>query len=315
MDRLVENLDFTRIPPPEPAMSQPSPHVAPEAVPTFFLYGEPRRSVGPRFLHLETLEHRSRPIGWTIRPHAHADLHQIFLIATGAGTMQADGATTAFAAPCLLILPARIVHAFAWQPETTGQVLTLADTYLRRLLEGSSELSALFDGALCIPLAAAVAPAARLAALSGELAWSSLGHEAAVDATLLLLLVDAVRQQEQAEHRAHPTLGRAAQLVARFRTLVEADYRRHRPIAEYSAALCVTPTTLRRACAEAAACPPATIVRERVFLEAQRLLLYTNMTAGEAAAHLGFEDAAYFTRFFTQRAACSPGRFRRTQKG
>ena len=264
-------------------MPNSTPAATPEAVPTFFLYGEPRRSVSPRFLHLETLEHRSRPTGWTIRPHAHADLHQIFLIATGAGAMQADGATAAFAAPCLLLIPARIVHAFDWRPETTGQVLTLADAYLHRLVAPRSDLSALFDRALCISLADADPAAIRLAALSRELAWSSLGHEAAVDATLLLILVDALRQQEQSEHRSHPPPGRAAQLVARFRTLVEANYRRHPPMAEFAAALGVTQSTLRRACAEAAACAPATILRERVFLEAQRMLLYTNMAASEAA--------------------------------
>lgn len=296
-------------------MPQPSIHTAPDAVPTFFLYGEPWRTVGPRFLHLETLEHRSRPTNWTIRPHAHADLHQLFLIATGAGAMRADGTTAAFAAPCLLLVPARTVHAFIWQPETTGQVLTLADPYLRRLLDHSPGIAALFDRATCIPVAGIDTLAARLATLSGELAWSRLGHEAAIDATLLLILVDALRQQEQAAHGAHPSPGRAAHLVARFRNLVEAEYRLHPSLAHLATALGVTPSTLRRACADAAGCPPATILRDRLFLEAQRLLLYTTMTVSEAAAHLGFEDAAYFSRFFTQRAGCSPARFRGTGLG
>jgi AraC family transcriptional activator of pobA len=48
-----------------------------------------------------------------------------------------------------------------------------------------------------------------------------------------------------------------------------------------------------------------------VFLEAQRMLLYTNMTVIEAAHSLAFSDSAYFTRFFTKHAGCSPRAFRR----
>src|SRR5687767_14065096 len=36
------------------------------AIPNFFLYGEAPRTVDDRFLHLEALEDRSRPSGWTI---------------------------------------------------------------------------------------------------------------------------------------------------------------------------------------------------------------------------------------------------------
>ena len=132
---------------------------ASKAVPTF-LYGETRRSAGPRFLHLEALEERSRPRDWTIRAHAHADLHHVFLIAAGSGAMQADGAAR-FAAPCLLFVPARTVHAFTWQRETSGEVLTLADAYLRRLLGDGGELGVLFERACCVALGDAAAFAGR----------------------------------------------------------------------------------------------------------------------------------------------------------
>jgi len=113
------------------------------AVPMFFLYGEPRQTVSPRFLHLETLEARSRPGDWTIRPHTHADLHHLFLIVTGAGNMQADGQVLPFAAPCLLTMPLGIVHGFSWEPETQGHVLTLSEGYLKDLRARAPSLGAL----------------------------------------------------------------------------------------------------------------------------------------------------------------------------
>jgi AraC family transcriptional activator of pobA len=280
------------------------------AVPLFFLYGEPRRSVGPRFLHLESLEERSRPTDWHIRPHAHADLHQIFLITTGAGRMDADGQVVRFGAPCLLTVPARTVHGFTWQTDTCGHVLTLADAYWRDLLAREPDFSSLFTAPGCLTGLAPGEMEARLTLLARELAWSAPAHAAAVDSLLLMVLVETVRLQRLAAGQARPLPGKAAELVARFRELVETKYRAGVAVEKYARLLGVTPAMLRRACMSVAGCPPVQLVQDRVFLEAQRILLYTNMNVSEAATYLGFRDHAYFSRFFTKHAGESPRAFR-----
>src|ERR1700756_3887480 len=83
-------------------------------IPRFFLYGEPPRHVGDRFLHLEELGDRSRPANWNIRPHSHADLHHAFHITVGGGEMRADSQTLVYDAPCLILVPAGTVHGFVW---------------------------------------------------------------------------------------------------------------------------------------------------------------------------------------------------------
>jgi AraC family transcriptional activator of pobA len=291
-------------------MPRRSPRQSDTVVPVFFLFGEPQRSVNPTFLHLETLEERSRPSEWNIRPHTHTDLHHLFLIAYGAGTMTADAVTHVFTAPCLLIVPANAVHAFAWQRETRGQVLTLADGALRDLLSREPGFARLFSAPACLPGADAEALNMHLAALGGELAWSAPGHATAVQARLQLVLVEALRLHEKAGTQHAPSPRRAVRLVARFREAVEARYRSNAPVEAYAANLGVTTATLRRACLQAAGTTPLRILHARVFLEAQRLLLFTNMSVAETAATLGFEDCAYFTRFFTKLAAVSPRSYR-----
>ena len=81
---------------------------------SFYLYGEPQRSVAEGFVHVESLDDRSRPSEWTIQPHLHRDLNHIILIAEGGGSMRADGESVTFEAPCLLLVPAGIIHGFAW---------------------------------------------------------------------------------------------------------------------------------------------------------------------------------------------------------
>ncbi len=50
-------------------------------------------------------------------------------------------------------------------------------------------------------------------------------------------------------------------------------------------------------------------------LEAKRALLYSNMTIAEVAYHLGFEDPAYFSRFFAKVVGRSPRAFRVARGG
>lgn len=280
------------------------------AVPVFFLFGEPRRSVGPRFLHLETLEERSRPTDWMIRPHTHADLHHLFLITEGAGRISADGVLTHFSSPCALTVPACVVHGFGWQPETCGHVLTVSDSYLREMLARAPDFAPLFETVCCLALPAGHELGEKLHHLEGELASTLPGHDAAIEAQLLSVLVETLRVQRAAGPGTRPAQSRNAALVAAFRQAVERSYRSGRSLDAYAKGLGVSPAALRRACAHVNGRSPSHLIMDRLYLEAQRILLYSNMPVGALAAHLGFDDPAYFSRFFAKRARQSPRAFR-----
>ncbi|MEJ2037048.1 MAG: helix-turn-helix domain-containing protein, partial [Maritimibacter sp.] len=55
------------------------------------------------------------------------------------------------------------------------------------------------------------------------------------------------------------------------------------------------------------------LIQDRLTLEAQRLLTYTNASAAMVASELGFQDPAYFARFFKRRTGLSPIGFRNEQ--
>jgi AraC family transcriptional regulator, transcriptional activator of pobA len=281
------------------------------SVPVFFLYGEPRREVGPRFLHLEPLEDRSKASGWNIRPHAHTDLHHVFFVTCGHGQLSADGDSIPFKAPCLLLVPAGTVHGFTYEPGARGRVLTIADAYLRDLIRREPDFSAVFSSVRCLRLDDDAALEELLSRLGQELVWNAPGYAAAIEGHLLALLVTLLRLSRYTAQELKHVAGRAAGWVARFREQIEAKYRSGAPLQEYLQALRITHAQLRRACLQVTQQPPALLIQDRIFLEAQRVLLYTNTTVAEAASYLGFRDSAYFTRFFTKRAGVSPREFRR----
>jgi AraC family transcriptional regulator, transcriptional activator of pobA len=285
------------------------------AIPRFFLYGEPPRDADERFLHVETIADRSRLYEWRIRPHAHRDLHQLLVIFTGAGEMQAETQRYAFHAPALLVAPAGVVHGFAFAPETEGYVVTLADSLLRDLAREEAAFKRLFLAPACASVAADPTHTQELAdavpKLRRELVWKAPASGAAAVARLVTVLVSAVRAlHEPAGLTSAATSARAA-LVARFREKVESHLRTGLSIAQYAKALSVTPARLRAACLEVTGKPPARVLEDRLLLEAKRNLTYTNMTVAETAYYLGFADPAYFSRFFSKNAGESPATFRK----
>jgi AraC family transcriptional activator of pobA len=105
-------------------------------------------------------------------------------------------------------------------------------------------------------------------------------------------------------------VGRHQDLVARFRELVESEFRNNRSLADYASALNVSESRLRNACLSVVEQSPMQMVNARILLEAKRELFYTSVSVSEIAYALGFDDPAYFTRFFSQRAGMSPSAFR-----
>ena len=277
------------------------------AVPTFYLYGEPQRGVAEGFVHVESLDDRSRPSEWTIQPHLHRDLNHIILIAEGGGAMRADGDHVGFEAPCLLLVPAGVIHGFSWHRDSRGWVTTIADSYLQQLAQRDGDLQPLFRSPRAVPLSPAdrAEVEARIEALAQELGWAAPGQRAAVDALLLWLMVQALRRAALSSDGT-VAAGRQARLVARLRERIDQRFRHREPVAAHARALGVSETALRHACARVAGLSPAAMLDERALLEARRLLLYSNLSVGEVAYAVGFEDPAYFSRFFARHVGHSP---------
>ncbi|GAB0117975.1 helix-turn-helix domain-containing protein [Acidisoma sp. 7E03] len=282
------------------------------ALPIFYLYGEPHQAVEDAFVHLEALDDRSRPSEWTIRRHLHVELNHLFVLTAGGGQLLLDDSEIALAAPCLLLVPAGVAHGFRWEEQSAGYVITLASSHLETLTNAYPELRALFRHAMAMPLAEVeiTAVRSRIADMTREYSWSAPGRRAAIDAALLGLCVTALRGIGPANSSQEPAAGRQAGLVARLRQRIEERYRLHEPISAYAEALGVTPFQLRAACRAVARLSPSEMIEQRLMLEAKRSLRYSTLSISDVALSLGFEDLAYFSRFFRRHGGCSPRAFR-----
>lgn len=101
------------------------------------------------------------------------------------------------------------------------------------------------------------------------------------------------------------------QLVLRnFRQLINKHYRRLRLPKEYAELLYITPNHLNALCQDLLGKTAGELIRERVLLEAKRLLTNEGLTVTQIASDLNFEDNSYFSRFFKKYAGVTAEEFR-----
>jgi AraC family transcriptional activator of pobA len=285
---------------------------AAQPFPQYFLYGEASQDVDERFLHVESIAARSRLHDWTIRPHAHRDLHHLLLVLRGGGAYTAEGVVRAFTAPALLSVPLACVHGFDFRPGTDGWIVTASGALAGRIVREHAELASVFKepGATSLPAPALEALKAPFDALVAEFRGQQPGRKAAAEAALTTILVHAWRRQLDALPAAAQPRNSDSALLARFRALVEANFREQTSIADYARRLAVSQERLRTACVRSAGSSPLALLNARRLLEAKRNLLYTNMSVALIAETCGFLDPAYFSRFFARSTGKSPRAYR-----
>jgi AraC family transcriptional activator of pobA len=287
---------------------------APSGIPSFFLYGEAPRDDDERIVHVETIEFRSARHHWKINPHVHRTLHQLLFVMRGRGVSLAEGATIEYAPPALVVVPAGTVHGFDFEPGTHGFVVSMTDDLPREMSRREPGVGALFANPTTLEFQDDAAAATDLTQsfkmLTHEFVRSTPGHALALEGLLEVILANVLRLSHTDAESTETSAGRHHRLVSRFRELIERAFRENWSLADYASQLNVSQSRLRSACISVTEQSPMQIVRARVLLEAKRQLLHTGRSVSEIAYAIGFDDPAYFTRFFSQRVGLSPRSFR-----
>ncbi|KFF04183.1 AraC family transcriptional regulator [Flavobacterium reichenbachii] len=96
-----------------------------------------------------------------------------------------------------------------------------------------------------------------------------------------------------------------------FSRLVEIHFRTKHTVADYADILGVAPKTLSNKFNRLELSQPNDIIKDRIILEAKRLLGYSALSVKEIAYQLGYEDPAYFNRLFTNKVGDTPANFKK----
>lgn len=284
-------------------------------IPRYFLYGDQLDDVELDFLHVEPIHERSGANDWTIRPHAHPDHIQILLVLSEGGSIRIEDRSYDIPTDSLVVVPAAMVHAISFRPDTDGIVVTAAMAYANAVAQSDKRLLDVLSEAAVFPLANHGVN--RLAVVDSfnwllkEYIWSAPGRRAAIMAQFLRVMVALLRMRSETEAPTPARTDRDYEILIRFRELIESHFRTERSLDFYAGAVGVSTQRLNLACKSRAGRTSSELLHERLIIEAKRFLIYMEMTVAEVGYSLGFEDPAYFSRFFTQRVGCAPGVYRK----
>lgn len=246
-------------------------------------------------------------------PHA-LRFHDVLLVTRGRGSFDLDGERCRVAPGVVLFT--RPGELRAWDVRgLDGACLFFTAEFVAETLADPRFLSGLSffrDGRPSAALALAPPQRslflARFRAMQREIRGLTDAAPHALRAVLYELLVRLDRWY-QARHGTTPRTPPNA-TVERFQRLVERDHARRHRVFDYASELGVSPGHLSALCRDVLRSSAGRVVRQRVALEARRLLAHSDLTAAQVGFRLGFDDPAYFARFFRREAGLAPTEFR-----
>lgn len=103
-------------------------------------------------------------------------------------------------------------------------------------------------------------------------------------------------------------------LFKEFEQLTELHYRQKRLPRDYAEMLFVSPHQLNIICKQFSGIPAGMYIRNRLLLEAKRLLVNFELHINEIAFELDFSDASNFGKFFRKYTDMTPEQFRNAYK-
>ncbi|NNE54252.1 MAG: helix-turn-helix domain-containing protein [Sulfitobacter sp.] len=240
---------------------------------------------------------------WQLQLAHDRPYHLLIWITRGQGVGLLDGLRRGIGAHNAIFVPAGSLFSLTLGRQSTGQVMMIPDGGNLRLpeiprllrireVQAQGQLSGLIDAA------------AREEQMQQPLYRDALESQAALISVWL-------RRQIMLEDHVPERRNAAGRLSKKFCESLSERYRKGEVMADYAAALGVTPTHLSRAVKSATGKTAADLLTERILHAARSLLLETDVTAQSIARFLGFGSAAYFTRFVQQHTGQTPSKLRK----
>lgn len=278
------------------------------------LYGDQQLPFVPDFIHIEPLQERSKIFAWEIKEHFHTDLIQLFIIESSRGLVFSDGQQIQLKAPCLVTIPANVLHGFQFEPEITGHVITLSTSFYASLFKDNSYLNEKAN-LTYTPFDEAPELFEEISYLKSkiqrEIVTETPEKITAIKYYLGLLYLQLHRKKFTNMSNDLVLNNRSLKYYQQFQDLIRENAQNQLSIKDFAKKIGITQTHLNRVCKKVAEKSALKVVQDFMLNEAKKYLLSTSYSVSEVAFFLNFNDPAYFNRLFKKRVGVSPGEFRK----
>ncbi len=248
-------------------------------------------------------------------PHKHDFYHLVFFT-EGSGSHTIDFVHFPVKPGQLYCMVPGQVHTWHFEGRVNGFIVNFSESFLQQLLAKTNLLDqfSFFSGTACQQvLEINTAEQSLLTTLFNtilrEQADAKL-HAGDFIRTALLQLFFTINRTIAGNQQPLP-ISYNAVLFKNFKALVDEHYSSKKLTKDYAAMLYITPNHLNALTKDVDGRSAGEVIRDRVLLEAKRLLINAGMSVAEIAASIGFEDNSYFTKFFKKYERLTPLEFKK----
>lgn len=247
-------------------------------------------------------------------PHRHT-FYQIVLFTEGGGTHSIDFRQFHVEAHQVYAMAPGQVHTWEFAPNTEGYIVNFNESFFTAICHDPHFVEGfpLFNAVSGSPVNLLDVECCGEVQILLEKMLNEFQQDWEYKAEMLraMLLELIVVLSRRLPRLAQPQVSRHQLNVLRqFERLIETHFRQKRLPREYAEMLYITPNHLNALVSAALGKSAGELIRERVLLEAKRLLVNSDLSVSQIASELNFEDNAYFARFFKKHTGVSPEAFR-----
>ena len=246
-------------------------------------------------------------------PHRHNFYHMVLFL-EGGGSHEIDFKEYAVERGQVYMMGPGQVHSWMFQGEMKGFIVNFDIDYFKKLLvqqdyvERLGIFSSLTEGVFVLDeyqLREIINLFSQLLELNDRVTTD-------LQRTLLLFILLKL-DQAYAPSLEGKSLDYHLVLIKNFLALLDQHFKELHLPKEYAELLFVTPNHLNAVCKEYMGLQAGEVIRNRILLEAKRLLILPDWTISQVSYELNFNDNSYFTKFFKKIAGITPEEFRRSQ--
>lgn len=248
-------------------------------------------------------------------PHKHAFFHLVYF-SEGTGSHSIDFINFPVERGQIYFMVPGQVHTWNFKNEPNGFIVNFSEQYINCLIANPRYLDqfTFFSGianeqVVTIPTEAQPQIVQILETITREGNSKEELKDDMARTGLIQLFIQVSRYTKRANGNQQNNYN--SLLLRNFQKLIDQHYKEKKLTKDYAAMLYVTPNHLNALSKDVCGQSAGELIRDRVILEAKRLLVNAQMTVSEIALELDFIDNSYFSKFFKKYVGVTPEVFRK----
>ncbi|MDN5287835.1 MAG: helix-turn-helix protein [Mucilaginibacter sp.] len=247
--------------------------------------------------------------------HRHSFYHLV-LFTDGTGTHTIDFENFEVKPGQIYFMIPGQVHSWSFEDFTDGYIINFSASFIQSFIlqHGYLDSFSFFSGNLAdavinLPLETYAAIRPLFETILAEAARPTAQTGDMIRLLMLQIFIRVNRLGINPISTGNPTYNQT--LLKSFKNLIEHHYADVKLPKDYAALLYIPPNHLNAVCKDIMGVSAGELIRNRVLLEAKRMLTNPQLSINEISIKLNFSDNSYFTKFFKKLENITPEEFRK----